>query len=191
MRKIATFTFLSVDGYYTGPRGEIDWFKEIKKDDEYDAFTHAGSRSGGALIFGRTTYEMMKSYWPTADAMKNDPSMAEVVNNNKKIVFSRTLENADEGPHWKNIELKREIQSQEIIRLKEEEGKDITILGSGSIVQQLANLHLIDEYQIVIIPVVLGVGKYLFAGVDALNLQLLEARSFKNGIVWLSYRLEK
>ncbi len=137
-------------------------------------------------MFGHTTYEMMKSYWPTPDAIKNDPGMAEVVNNNPKIVFSKTLESAEEGPNWKNIRILNEMRPEEILKLKEKE--DITIIGSGTIVQQLANLDLIDEYGLVVVPVILGAGKPLFKDVKKTKLKLLEARAFKNGVVVLKYR---
>ncbi len=162
MRKISVFNHMTIDGFFAGPHGEIDWFMVIKKDDEFETYTHEQSaKSGNTLIFGRTTYEMMKSYWPTPDAIKNDPGMAGVVNNSPKIVFSKTLQNVEE---------------------------DFTILGSGSIVQQFANLGLIDEYQLVIVPVVLGVGKSLFKDIKKMNMKLLEAKTFENGIVLLKYR---
>ena len=188
MRKINTFTFVSVDGFYAGPHDEIDWFKAIKKDDEYDAFTHRQSRSGGVLIFGHTTYEMMKSYWPTPVAIQSDPAMADVVNHTPKVVFSKTLQIVEDEPEWDHIKLLHDIQSKEIIKLKEQDGNDVTILGSGSIVRQLASMRLIDEYQLLIVPVILGAGKYLFENVEAMELNLLEARYFKNGIVWLRYQ---
>ncbi len=191
MRKISVFNFVSVDGFFAGPYGELDWFALIKKDDEYDKYSRQGKKSGSTLIFGHTTYEMMKSYWPTPGAIKNDPGMAEAVNNNPKIVFSKTLQSVEEGPHWKNIKLLHEIEPEEIIKLKEQEGKDITILGSGTIVQQFADLGLIDEYLLLVIPVVLGAGKYLFKDVKKMNLNLLEARAFKNGIVVLRYQPAK
>ncbi|HMB45178.1 MAG TPA: dihydrofolate reductase family protein, partial [Candidatus Methanoperedens sp.] len=119
---------------------------------------------------------------------KNDPGMAGVVNNSLKIVFSKTLRNVEEVPNWKNIRLFHEIKREEIIKLKEQEGEDFTILGSGTIVQQFANLGLIDEYQFVIVPVILGAGKSIFKDVKKMNLKLLEAKTFKNGIVLLKYR---
>ncbi len=94
----------------------------------------------------------------------------------------------EEGQNWKNIKLFHEIKREEIIKLKDQEGKDFTILGSGTIAQQFANPGLIDEYQLVIVPVILGAGKYLFKDVKKMNLKLLEARAFKNGIVLLKYR---
>ena len=188
MSKISTFTFVSVDGFFAGPHGEIDWFKSIKKDSEYDEYTHTQSKSGGALILGHTTYEMMKSYWPTPDALKNDPGMAEVVNNSPKIVISKTLQTVEEGPHWKNIRLLREIEPEQIIRMKEDGDEDFTILGSGAVIQQFANLDLIDEFTLVVVPVVLGAGKSLFKDVKKMDLALLESRSFNNGIVLLRYQ---
>jgi dihydrofolate reductase len=187
MSKLNVFIHITVDGFFAGPSGEIDWFKSIEKDAEYDAFTHALSKSGGALLFGRTTYEMMKSYWPTPDASKSDPDMAEVMRNSRKIVISKTLDKVEEGPNWKNIILVRQITPKEIEELKKREREDITILGSGSIVQQLANLKLIDNYGLVVVPSILGAGKSLFKGVDKTALKLREARPFKNGITFLAY----
>jgi len=189
MRKISVFIHVTVDGFFAGPHGEIDWFKVIEKDDEWEKYTHEQSaESGNTLIFGHTTYKMMKSYWPTQDAIKNDPDMARVVNNSPKIVFSKTLRNVEEGPNWKNIKLFHEIKPEEIIKLKEQGGKDFTILGSGSIVQQFANLGHIDEYHLFVVPIILGAGKSLFKDVKKMNLKLLGARAFKNGIALLKYR---
>ncbi|WXG41931.1 MAG: dihydrofolate reductase family protein [Candidatus Freyarchaeum deiterrae] len=189
MKKIVVFNYVSVDGFFAGPNGEIDWFKVIKKDDEWDAYTHRQAQPGGTLIFGHTTYEMMKSYWPTPDAIKSDPGMAKAVNESPKIVFSKTLKSVEEGLHWKNIRLFHEIKPEDIRKLKEKQ--DMTILGSGTLVQQFANLGLIDEYWLVVVPIVLGAGKPLFKDVKTMNLKLLEAKRFKNGIVLLRYQPEK
>jgi len=187
MRKISVFNHVTVDGFFAGPNGEIDWFKVIKKDDEWDKYTHEAAKSSSStLMFGHTTYEMMKSFWPTPEAIKIDPIMAEVMDNNQKIVFSKTLASVREGPNWKNIRILNEIRREDILKLKEKE--DITIIGSGTIVQQLANLDLIDEYNLAVVPIILGVGKPLFKDVKKMNLKLLEARTFKNGIVLLNYR---
>ena len=184
MRKISVFNHVTVDGFFAGPNGETDWFKVIRKDDAYDKWTHGQAKSGSTLMFGRTTYEMMKSYWPTAEAIRNDPGMAEVLNNSPKIVFSRTLQRVEEAPNWKNIQLLHQIDREEIRRLKET--REITILGSGSIVQQLSDAGLIDEYHLVMVPIVLGSGKSLFKDVRT-NLNLVEARPFQNGLVVLHY----
>ena len=188
MRKITVFNYVTLDGFFSGPLGEIDWFKSIKKDKEFDRETHDQAKSGGTAIFGHTTYEMMKNYWPTPEAIKNDPEMAKVMNNGDKIVFSRKLESVEQGPHWKNVSLLKEITKENITKLKKQKGKDITIIGSGSIIRQLAELGLIDEYQLMVVPIVLGTGKSFFANVRQMDLDLIEEKVFKNGIVQLRYR---
>jgi len=180
MSTISTFTHVSVDGFFAGPNGEIDWFHSVPKDPEYDAYTHQQSSSRNTLLMGHTTYEMMKSYWPTPDAAKADPEMAEVMRNSPKIVFSKTLSSLDEGPNWKNLSLLRDVRE-----LKKT--GEMTILGSGSIVQQLANLGMIDEFNLIVVPVVLGKGKPLFNDVRKTDLKLVEAKSFRNGIAVHKY----
>ena len=187
MNKIGTFTSVSVDGFFAGPNGEIDWFKSIEKDDEYDEYTKQQSQSSeSTLLFGRTTYEMMKSFWPTEEARKAEPDMARVMNDSPKIVFSKTLQSVEEGPNWKNVKLLREIDRDAILELKKK--SNVTILGSGTIVQQLSNLGLIDSYTIVTIPLVLGDGKPLFANVRKKDLVLEESKSFGNGLIVANYR---
>jgi dihydrofolate reductase len=139
-------------------------------------------------VFGRTTYELMKSYWPTPAGMARDPRMARVVSDSPKVVFSKTLKTAAEGPHWKNITLLHEIDPAAIKKLRAQASTGFTILGSGSIVRQMANHGLIDEYGLAIVPIVLGAGKRLFEGVEGTELKLLEARSFKNGLSLLRYK---
>ena len=186
MRKIIAFTNVSVDGYFAGPNGEIDWFKS--NDDEDKQFTQSQAKPSAALIFGHTTYEMMAGYWPTPDAVKNDPIVAGVINSVQKIVFSKTLKPVKDGPVWKNVTILREIKQEEIARLKEQGRGDFAILGSGTIVQQLANLGLIDEYHLLVSPVILGAGKSLFRSVTTMNLKLLDIRTFRNGKVFIKYR---
>jgi dihydrofolate reductase len=131
---------------------------------------------------------MMAGYWPTPDAVRNDPVVAGVLNNATKIVFSRTMKPVRDGPVWKNVRVLHEINREEIVRLKEQAGEDLAILGSGIIVQQLANLGLIDEYQLLVHPLVLSTGKFLFNGVNRMNLTLLDTRTFGSGKVLLRYR---
>jgi len=188
MGTLGVFNHVTVDGFFAGPRGEIDWFKAIRKDDEYEAYTHRNAQSGATLVFGRTTYDMMKSYWPTPAAIANDPGMAQVVNESAKIVFSKTLPGVREEPNWKNVTLLRDIDRADILERKKKAGPGLTILGSGSIVRQCANLGLVDEYFLVIVPIVLGAGKPLFKGIEETSLELVDARTFKNGIALLTYR---
>src|SRR6266571_3047600 len=97
MKTINVFDHITLDGFYAGPNGEIDWFKSIKKDPALDKYLHGQSQGGSSLMMGRTTYEMMKGYWPTQEAIKSDPAMAEVMDHSPKIVFSKTLKKVDEG----------------------------------------------------------------------------------------------
>ena len=187
MRKIKVLNFVSLDGYFSGPHGEIDWFKSIDKDYEYDKETREQSTSGSVLLFGRNTYEMMRSYWPTIDARKTDPVIAAAVNNGEKIVVSRTLHGAEEGPHWKNVKIIPEMTKKNIELIKKQKGKDITILGSGSVVQQLANWGLIDEYQLMVVPIIIGSGKNMFKDVRKMDMRMIDIRSYKNGIVRLRF----
>ncbi len=191
MGKIAVFNHISVDGFFAGPRGEIDWFKEIKRDAAYEKYTHQQSQSKSTLLFGRTTYEMMKSFWPTETARNMDPDMADVMVNSPKIVFSKKIKSVKEEEHWKNIRVLPGINRKEIEKLKKETKGGFTILGSGTIVQQLTDLGLIDSYTLVKVPVILGKGKTLFEDVKKLSLRLIDSKGFKNGIVVTNYEVEK
>jgi dihydrofolate reductase len=186
MKKISVFNHVTVDGIFAGPNGEIDWFQAIH-DDEWNRYAqeHA-DYSRNTLMFGHTTYEMMKSWWSSPAAMQMDPQMADVMNNSPKIVYSRRLEEVEDEPNWKNTRVFPNIDPGEIRNLKQKE--DITILGSGTIVQQLANLGLIDEYSLVVVPVILGEGKPLFKDVHKTDLRLVEQKAFKSGIVLLHYQ---
>ncbi len=188
MRKLMAFTIVSVDGYFAGPNGEIDWFKG-ENDEEEQAFSAEASRTPGTLIFGRTTYEMMKTFWPTPEAIRGDPLMAGRMNSSQKIVFSKTMKPEKDGPVWKNVQVIPELTREKILSLKNQGEGTMTILGSGTIVRQLSNLGLIDEYQLMVVPVILGVGKYLFKDVNRMNMMLEGTRIFrKSGRVLLTYR---
>jgi len=184
MRKLVVFNQVTLDGYFAGPGGDIGWAHKHEKDEEWNAFVADNASAGGVLVFGRKTYELMASYWPTPQALKNDPVVAERMNGLPKVVFSRTLDKAS----WSNTTLVKGDLAQEVRRLKQEAGDDMAILGSGSIVSQLAQAGLIDQYQIVVNPVVLGKGRTLFEGIkDPLTLRLTNTRTFGNGNVFLSY----
>jgi dihydrofolate reductase len=109
--------------------------------------------------------------------------MARVVNHSPKIVFSKKLKSVEEGPNWKNVRLLHEIEPVGIRELEAETRGDFTTLGSGSVVRQLANLGLVDEYCLVVAPIVLGAGKRLFESFRETGMDLLESRSFGNGLV--------
>jgi dihydrofolate reductase len=185
MSKISSFMSVTMDGYFTGENGDYSWAHDVKKDPEWDAYVAGNAKGGGgALLFGRITYEIMASFWPSPQAMKMMPDVAEGMNNLSKFVFSRTLDEAS----WKNTTLVKGDMVAAVRKMKQEGGKDMTILGSGSIVSQLTQAGLIDAYTIVVIPVVIGKGRTMFDGVkEKLKLQLTTCRSFANGNVVLSY----
>ncbi len=186
MKKINVFSLLSLDGYCAGPNGEMDDFPH---DEESSRFSDEQSGRSNVLMFGHTTYKMMECFWPTPAAEKMATVTAKNMRNNRKIVFSRTLKSVKEGPEWKNIEVLNKIVPEEILKLKEQSESGITILGSPSIVQQLTNLGLIDEYQLMVHPVVFGKGLELFKGVKRTDLKLKNTRTFKNGNVLFVYEI--
>ena len=190
MGRLTSFTYVSVDGDYAGPHGDIDWFKDIPRDGDFDAWSHSETKAASTLVFGRTTYEMMKGWWPTPQAMQADPHMAKVVNESPKIVFSKKLDEPQEAPHWKNVTVVRDIDAKDV-RTRKDRADSLTILGSGSVVQQLSTLGLIDEYALVVVPLVLGDGKRLFQDVEKKSLTLLESRSFKNGLTVMRFEPRK
>ncbi len=183
MRKLIVFNNVTLDGYFVGKDGDISWFKG-KMDPEFTAFVLENAIAGGVLVFGRVTYELMASYWQTADAIKQDPLVAERMNNLPKVVFSRTLDSAP----WNNTTLVKRDLAAEVRKLRNQVGMDMVILGSGQIVAQLAQAGLIDEYQIVLNPVVLGQGRTMFDGIaETLALKLAKTRTFGNGNILLWY----
>lgn len=182
MRKLVVFNQVTLDGYFKDSNGDMSWAH--KQDPEWTAFTSENASGGGVLLFGRVTYEMMASFWPTPQAHEAAPVIAERMHGLPKVVFSRTLEQAS----WNNTQLVKGDPAAEVRKLKQESGPGLVIMGSGSVVSQLAEARLIDEYQIIINPVVLGQGKTLFEGVTGrLHLKHIKTRTFSNGNVVLWY----
>ena len=184
MRKLIVFNHVSLDGYFTDAKGDMSFARNDHQDAEWDAFVASNASGGGMLLFGRITYELMASFWPTPFAAENMPLVAQQMNNLPKVVFSRTLDKAS----WNNTKLVKDDLTGEIRRMKKEPGEDMVIFGSGSIVSQLAQEGLIDEYQIVVDPVILGKGRTMFDGIkEKLPLKLKKTRTFGNGNVLLRY----
>jgi dihydrofolate reductase len=183
MRKLSVFNNVSLDGYFTDSSGDMSWAH--KQDAEWNEFVAGNASGGGALVLGRVTYEMMAGFWPTPAALAMNPAVAERMNTMPKAVFSRTLDKAS----WNNTRLLKGDLAAEMRKLKAEPGPDMVILGSGSIVAQLASAGLIDEYQVVVHPLALGGGRTLFQGVPRrLGLTLQKTRAFGNGAVVLWYQ---
>jgi len=185
MRKLIVFNLISLDGFFAGTDGNIDWHQV---DDEFNKFAVEQTKTFGAIIFGKTTYQLFESFWPSA---VNDPKMspedreiAKTIDDVEKIVFSKSLKEIT----WKNSKLVHEINPEEIKKWKESEGGPMVIFGSGTIVQQMTNLDLIDEYRLMVNPIILGKGKAMFKDVDQVKLKLLDSKTFGNGNILLYYQ---
>jgi dihydrofolate reductase len=182
MRNVVLSMQVSLDGFIARPKGELDWHLV---DGEVNEYAKDLLNSFDTLVFGRVTYELMASYWPTA--ITNDPAEAQIaerLNTLPKVVFSRTLKKVE----WRNSRLAQGGIVEEILKMKEQPGKDIGI-GGTSIVTVLAPLGLIDEYRILLVPVVLGSGKPLFNDIkDRIELKLRTTKTFGSGLVLLDYQ---
>lgn len=173
---------MTLDGFFAGPNGEIDWFIV---DEDFNEYANDLLSKVDAILFGRVTYQLMADYWPSPAANRDDPIIADKMNNLPKIVFSKTLQKVD----WNKSRLVKENIAEEISTMKQQPGRDMVIFGSGSIVSTFMQLDLIDEYRIIVNPVVLGKGKPLFNGInDKHNLKLLKTNVLGSGVVILYYQ---
>ena len=185
MRRLVVFNMVSLDGYFVDAHGDMTWAHADPADAEWNAFVSGNAQGGGVLLFGRKTYEMMASFWPTPAASQANPVVAKRMNALPKVVFSRTLDKAT----WRNTTLVRADPASHVSSMKAEPGDGLAVLGSGTIVSHLTGRGLIDEYQIVVIPVILGQGRTMFDGVETqTRLKLIDTRRFGNGNVLLRYQ---
>jgi dihydrofolate reductase len=181
MRKVIYWVHTSVDGYIAGPNGEFDW-PELTP--ELSAYSDDMSDRVGVFIYGRVVWDLMSSYWPTADQVSDHPhslKFAPIWRETPKVVFSRTLKEAG----W-NTRVTADLEGT-VRQLRAEEGKDVMLTGGAQLPAALAALDLIDEYQIVVHPVVLGGGKRVFPIQERFNFTLADTRAFDNRSVLLSY----
>lgn len=184
MRTLSVFNSVSLDGYFTDANNDYMWAHQGANDPDLAEFTRSNARGENALVFGRVTYDVMAAWWPTPEAAKAMPEIAKGMNAAPKYVFSRTLDAAQ----WANTTLLRKDPAAEIARIKQTPGPDMTILGSGTIVAQLAEARLIDEVQLLVCPVMLGSGRSQFAGVTGKPWwNLSRSKTFQNGRVFLAY----
>jgi dihydrofolate reductase len=188
MRKIITTTWITLDGFIAGPNNGMDWIGEIYDEAmgqyEYDLVSQADT-----LLFGRVTYESFAGSWPyvpdNPNASEGEKAYARILNAMQKIVFSRTLTAAS----WNNSRLLKEVVALDIAQLKQEPGRDILIYGSASLIQTLTNLALIDEYQLLLHPIILGDGKPLFQNLtNQTKLKLVNQKTHPSGVVVLTYQ---
>ncbi len=185
MRKIIFQMMVSLDGYFEGPNHELDWHLV---DGEFNEYAENFLNNVDTLLFGRVTYDLMASYWPSPSALKDDPIIAEKMNSLEKIVFSRTIDKVD----WNNSRLIKTNVPEEVLKLKQQSGKDMAMFGSSNLALTFIENNLIDEYRIMVNPVVLGSGHTLFNGIkEKINLKLVKTKEFKSGLVELCYKLKQ
>ncbi len=183
MRKAIMFNLITLDGYFEGAnKWDIGWHQV---DQEFNQFAIDQLNQAGGLIFGRVTYQGMASYWPTPAAHQDDHQVAGLMNSIPKYVFTRTLDTLE----WNNSQLLKGDAVQELKKLKGQSGQDLLILGSANLSSTFTKHGLIDEYRLMVNPVVLGKGAPVFDGNgDPLKFKLVDLKSFHNGNVLLSYR---
>jgi dihydrofolate reductase len=196
MRRIVMFNWMTADGYFAGTDGNLNWVVPAKEQARAAASGIAGFDT---VLFGRRTYELFEAFWRHAivddTSTVQDPHhpgqpsrehrvIAVALNKMTKLVFSRTLT----GVRWNNSRLVSELDPREIETMKKQPGKDMIVFGSGSIVSKLTQYGLIDEYEFVVCPVVLGSGRSLLSGVPtSLKLELREMKRYRSGDVMLRY----
>jgi dihydrofolate reductase len=199
MRRIVMFNRVTADGYFAGPDGNLDWVvPDVELDRSAAAAIQHSDTDTATILFGRRTYQQFEAFWPHAldgsstaanphDAdgpSREMRAMAVMLNESTKLVFSRTLKEVT----WKNSHLLHELDPREVQAMKRQSGSDMLVFGSSSIVSQLTQHGLIDEYQIVVNPVLLGSGQPLLSGMStSVRLDLLKAREFPSGNVLLRY----
>ena len=186
MGKVIYSMMVSLDGFIARPDGALDW---ILIDEELHTFANNQAREQGAFLYGRRLYETMAAYWPTADMNPSTPAVevefARIWRDKPKLVFSRTLDKVE----W-NSQLVRENIPDEINRLKAQSDKDLG-LGGADIASTFMRLGLIDEYQPLVQPVILGSGTPFFPTMnDTIKLRLVETRTFHSGVIFLRYQAD-
>jgi dihydrofolate reductase len=182
MRKVFLFMMISLDGYFEGEDHDLSWHNV---DEEFNEFAIAQTNNVGTLLFGRKTYELMASYWSSEPALETDPVVAKQMNETSKMVFSHTLNKAD----WQNTKLVSDDAAEAVRQLKTQPGKEIGIYGSNNLCVSLMRDGLVDEFRIMVNPVVIGKGTLLFAGINnKVDLKLIDTRKFASGNVLLTYQ---
>jgi dihydrofolate reductase len=185
MRKLNAALFITLDGVYEAPGGEPTIPEDRRgwsmpfTDDEVGQVIGAAMAASDAMLLGRRSYQDFAAYWPNVS--EDDPFGA-IMNNRTKYVVSRTLDKAE----WKNSHLIKGDVVAELHKLKQQPGQAISTVGSGTLVRSLLQHELIDELQLMLCPVVLGVGKRLFDGADFMkSMKVLEVRPFNSGMTYL------
>jgi len=183
---------MSLDGFIAGPNDEMDWLPPFNDDalwKDIHKQMWKNLQSVDTLLLGRVTYQIWEKYWPAAAAnpasTKNDLAFSRYADETQKVVFSRTLE----GVGWNNTRLVKDNIAEEISRLKGQPGKNLALAGGAGIAQTFMRLGLIDDYQLLVHPVILGRGKPLFKGLEnGIRLKLVGAQTLRPEVAALHYK---
>lgn len=179
MRKVVVTEFLSLDGVMEDPSWTFQFGSKEQEQFKFDEL-----KNSDALLLGRVTYEGFAAAWP--NMLEQTGEFGVMMNNYPKYVVSTTLKTAQ----WNNSHLIQKNVAEEISKLKQQPGRDILVGGSAQLAQSLLEQGLVDEYRLLVFPIVLGSGKKLFAGGTATKLKLVESKTFSSGVVALVYQLE-
>ena len=191
MRKVILSMMMTLDGYSTGPNGEMDYlppFDNVELWKELHEEMWAQLRNIDTFLLGRVTYKIWESYWPSAalnpNSTQSDIDFSKFADKTQKVVFSKTLDKAE----WQNSRLVKDNIAEEVMKMKSQPGRDMALAGGAKLAQTFTRLGLIDDFLIVVHPVILGVGKPLFGNLtERKRLKLVETRKYKNGAVLLHY----
>jgi len=191
MRKMILSMQMTLDGFSTGPNDEMDYlpsFTDEKMWKDLHEEMWKNLEATDTVILGRRTYQIWEKYWPAAasnpQSTENDKRFSKYADETQKIVISNTLDKVE----WKNTKLIKDNVGEEILKLKQQSGKNLVVAGGAIVAQTFARLGLIDEYLIVVHPVILGKGKVLLKDLNVRqNLKLIGTRTYNSGAVELSY----
>lgn len=188
MRKLIVSMNVTLDGFMAGPNCELDWHFKLWDVEMMETLSEQ-LFAADTILLGRVTYNAMARFWPMKakdlSGTKADIAFAEMMNKYTKIVVSKTLQEAT----WGNSKLIKNNLVKEVTKLKNEEGRDVIIFGSGKLSSALIKASLVDEYSIWVHPVILGKGKPFFRKMqESLNIELAATQIFKSGVVILNYR---
>jgi dihydrofolate reductase len=186
MRKLIASSWITADGLIADPSGSIDW---VMGDDELAAYESALIEAADTVMLGRVTYQQLASYWPQVPSSPNaapwEKAYAEKINARSKVVVSRSLENAS----WSDSRILRDVTAESVTAVKEGSDRSIVTFGSATLVQELSRLGLVDEYHLLVHPVLLGSGKSLFGPLEGrLRLERVRTEPFKSGVTLLVYK---
>ena len=186
MRGVILQEFVTLDGLAAGPNGSVDWVPATTRDDQsFEQHQLRFARTIDTILLGRVTYQMFSQYWPTQT--NETDKAADMLNQTPKVVFSKTLDRAPWGK-WAEARVVATDAAEAVRKLKAQPGKDMVLWGSISLARSLMQAGLIDQYQLVVCPLVLGRGTPFFGEqAPELALKLIEAKRLDRGGVLLKY----